>query len=61
MFAVGISKTVTDLVHLVWVKNNPNIIPRFQILLYPVGPGQLMAPFANNSLLRGFPEYANRR
>lgn len=46
MFTVGVSKTVTDLVHLVWVKNNPNIIPGFQVLLYPVEPGQLMAPFA---------------
>lgn len=45
MFAVGVSKAVTDLVHLVWINNNPNIIPGFQILLYLVEPGQWMAPF----------------
>lgn len=43
IFAVGVSKAVTDLVHLVWVKDVPIIIAEFQILCYPIEPEQLIA------------------
>jgi len=43
MFAVGVSKAVTDLVHRVWIKDFPVIIAEFQILHYTVEPEQLIA------------------
>lgn len=43
MFAVGVSKAVTDLVHLSLKKNVPITVAEFQILYYLVEPEQLIA------------------
>lgn len=43
MFAVGVSKAVTDLVHLVWTNDVPIIIAECQVLRYPVEKKQLIA------------------